>query len=65
MRGDEADDGVAHLPVRAVSGPVRRGGAVTRVGVIGQSQVGAQDINAGLPVLGPVVGQPGHGVHPS
>ena len=64
MVADEPDDGVAYLPVGPVSGPYVRGGVVAGVGVIGQAQVGAQNIDAGLPVLLPVISQPGHGVHP-
>ena len=54
---------MAHFPVGPVSGPFSRVGAVARVGVVGQAQVGAENVDAGLPVLLPVVGQPGHGVH--
>ena len=64
MVADEPDDGVAHLPVRPVGGPLRRFGVVAWVGVIGQSQVGAENIDAGLPVLRPVIGQPRHSVNP-
>jgi hypothetical protein len=59
----EPDDGVAHLSVRPASGPRSRGSVVARVRIIGQAQVGAQNIDAGLPVLLPVICQPGHGVH--
>ena len=60
---DEPDDGVAHLPVRPVSGPFGWGGVLARVRVVGQAQVGAQHVDAGLPVLLPVIGEPRHGVH--
>ena len=60
---DEPDDGVAHFPVRPVSGPFGRVSVVARVRIVGQAQVGAQNVDAGLPVLLPVIGQPGHGVH--
>jgi hypothetical protein len=60
---DEPDDRVAHFPVRLVSGPFGRVSVVARARIVGQTQVGAQHVDAGLPVLLPVVGQPGHGVH--
>jgi len=61
MRAEETDDGVAHLPVGPVSGPFCQGAIVARVWVVGQAS--AEDVDAGLPVFLPVVGQPGHGVH--
>ena len=64
MRGDDPDDGMAHFPVRPVSGPVSRDGILARLQSIGQAQITAQHINAGLPVLGPVIRQARHGIHP-
>ena len=64
MGADEPDDGVAHLPVRPVSESASvRGGLVARVRIVGQAQVGAQHIDAGLPVVLPVISQARHGVH--
>jgi hypothetical protein len=55
VSADKPDDGVAHLPVRPVGGPLRRSSVLARVGVVRQAQAGAQDIDAGLPVLLPIV----------
>jgi hypothetical protein len=33
-----------------------------RIGFVGQTQVGAQDIDAGLPALLPVISQARHGI---
>ena len=63
MGADDPDDGVAHFPVRSVSDPFGRVSVFTWVLIPGQAQVGAKNVDAGLPVLPPVVGQPSHGVH--
>ena len=43
----------------------RSGGSlVARVGLVRHAQIGAQHIDAGLPVLGPVIRQARHGIHP-
>src|SRR6266536_5354293 len=43
--------------------PFGRGGTFASFGVVGQTQVGAKNTDAGLAVLLPVIGQPSHGVH--
>jgi hypothetical protein len=64
VRGDDPDDGAAHLPVRQISGPLTRISIVARVRIMGQVQVAAENIDAGLPVFFPVFSQACHGVHP-
>jgi hypothetical protein len=64
VRGDDPNDGVTHLPVRQISGPLSRISIVARVRVVGQAQVAAENIDAGLPVLFPVFSQARHGIHP-
>jgi hypothetical protein len=56
--------GVADFAVGAEGKPLRPGSILARVGLVWQAQVGAQHIDAGLPVLGPVVRQARHGIHP-
>jgi len=63
MGADEPDDRVAHFPIRSVSSLFGWVGILARVWIVGQAQIGAQHIDAGLPVLLPVIGQPRHGVH--
>jgi hypothetical protein len=62
MSGDHADDGLADLTVIRKRRPRCLGiGEEDRFS--GQAQERAQDIDTGLPVLLPVIGQPCHGVH--
>jgi hypothetical protein len=65
MGADKPDDGVAHFPVRPVSSPFGRVSAVARIRLVRQAQVGAENIDAGLTVLFPVIGQARHGMHTS
>jgi len=53
VRGDDPDDGVADLAVRQKSQP---GLSLARIRVVRHSQVSAEHIDAGLPVLLPVIG---------
>ena len=62
--GDDPDDGVAHLAAGAEGQPLRRRCPLARVGLVGHAQVGAQHVDAGLPVRPPVIGQARHGMHP-
>jgi hypothetical protein len=64
MCGDDPDVGVADLTDTAECEPLRCRGLVTRLGLIGNTQIGAQNVDASLPVLLPVVGQARHGMHP-
>src|SRR5208282_525562 len=64
MCGDDADHGMPHFPVGAEREPFPCGRILARIRRIGQTQVGAQDINAGLSVLFPVICQARHGVYP-
>ena len=64
MVADQTDDGVPHLPVSPVGSPLGRFGIVARVRIVGQAQVAAQHIDAGLPVFAPVISQARHGIHP-
>ena len=54
---------LTHLQVRPVIGPFGRGSVAARVRIVGQAQIGTEDIDAGLPVLLPVISQPRHGMH--
>jgi hypothetical protein len=65
VRGDDPDDRVAHFADGLKSKSLRRRSVLSRVGLVRHAQIATQDINAGLPVLCPVVSQAGHGVHPS
>jgi len=65
VRGDDPDDDVADLSAGPVRGPFSRGSLVARVRIVGQAQVGTEHVNARLPVLGPVISQTRHGVHPA
>src|SRR5215831_6986659 len=60
MTGDDVHGGLAHLLLGLEPPPDRRAGPAARVWLVSPPQVGAQHVNAGLPVLWPVVGQPGH-----
>ena len=64
MRGDDPDHGVTHFPVRPVSGPLSWGHVVAWVRIVRQAQVGAQHVDAGLLIFGPVISQARHGIHP-
>ena len=64
VRGDDPDDGVADFAAGPEGKPLRLGSILARVGLVGHAQIGAQHIDAGLPVLRPVIGQARHGVHP-
>ena len=44
--------------------PLRAGSFVARIGLVRHAQIGAQHIDAGLPVLGPVIRQARHDMHP-
>ena len=43
---------------------LRLGSVLARIGLVGHAQIGAQHIDAGLPVFLPVISQARHGVHP-
>jgi hypothetical protein len=47
----------------AVISPVRSGSLFARVRLVRHAQIAAQHVDAGLPVLLPVIGQDRHGVH--
>ena len=64
VRGDDPDDGVADFAAGLEGKPLRRGSILARVGLVWHAQVGAQHIDAGLPVLLPVISQARHGIHP-
>jgi hypothetical protein len=63
MGADEPDDGEADFAAGPECKPLRLRSVIARIRFVGQAQVGAENVDAGLPVLLPVVGQPGHGVH--
>ena len=44
--------------------PLRLGSILARIGLVWHAQIAAQHIDAGLPVLGPVISQARHGIHP-
>ena len=62
--GDDADDGAADFAQGLERLPGGGGCVLAGVGLVGHAQVGAQDVDAGLALLGPVIGQPGHRVDP-
>jgi hypothetical protein len=64
VRGDDPDDGVADFAVSLEGTPVPQWNLFTRIRLIWDAQIAAQHINAGLPILRPVIGQDRHGVHP-
>jgi hypothetical protein len=63
--GDDPDDGVSDFAVRLESKPLRLGTILARIGLVRHAQIGAQDIDAGLSVLFPIIRQARHGVHSS
>ena len=65
VRGDDPDDSVADFADGLEGKPLRPGGVLARIGLIWHAQIGAQHIDAGLPVFLPVISQARHGVHPS
>ena len=64
VSGDDPDDGVADFPGGLEGKPLRLGSILAGVGLIRHPQVSAQHVDAGLPVLLPVISQARHGVHP-
>ena len=64
MRGDDPDDGVPDFAAGPEGKPLRAGSLLARIGLIRHAQITAQDVNAGLPVLFPVIRQARHGVNP-
>ena len=44
--------------------PLWLGSILARIGLVWHAQIAAQHIDAGLPVLGPVISQARHGIHP-
>ena len=64
VRGDDPDDGVADFAAGPEGKPLRPGSLVARIGLVGHAQIAAQHIDAGLPVLRPVIRQARHGIHP-
>ena len=64
VRGDDPDDSVADFAVGLEGKSLRLGSVLARIGLVGHAQIGAQHIDAGLPVLLPVISQARHGVHP-
>jgi hypothetical protein len=65
MRGDDPDDGVANLAATAERESFLSRGVVRWFGFVGHPQVGAQNVDAGLAVLLPVIGEACHCVYPS
>ena len=64
VRGDDPDDGVADFAAGPEGKPLRLGSILARIGLVWHAQIGAQHIDARLPVLGPVISQARHGIHP-
>jgi len=62
--GDDPDDGVADFAVGLEGKTLLLRSIMARVRLIGHAQIGTQHVDAGLPVLLPVIGQTCHGVHP-
>ena len=64
VRGDDPDDGVADFAAGPEGKPLRPGSILARIGLVWHAQIGAQHVDAGLPVLLPVIRQARHGIHP-
>src|SRR5215472_2902134 len=65
VRGDDPDDGVADFAVGLEGKPFWLGSILARIGLVWHAQIGAQHVDAGLPVFLPVIGQARQGIHPS
>jgi hypothetical protein len=63
MRGNDLDDSVADFAASTKGHSLRCGSGLARVGLVWHAQVGAQYVDAGLPVFLPVIRQARHGVH--
>jgi hypothetical protein len=61
---DEPDEGMADFAAAAEVQLLLRPSVAARIRLVGQAQVCAQDINTGLPVRRPVIGEARHGIHP-
>ena len=64
VRGDDPDDGVADFAAGPEGKPLRLGSLLARIRLVRHAQIAAQHVDAGLPVLGPVISQARHGIHP-
>ena len=64
MRGDDPDHGVADFAAGPEGKPLWLGSILARIGLVWHAQIAAQHIDAGLSVLGPVIRQARHGIHP-
>lgn len=64
VRGDDPDDGVPDFAASPEGKPLRAGSLLARIGLIRHAQITAQHVNAGLPVLFPVIRQARHGIDP-
>src|SRR6266567_2159599 len=60
---DDADDSVVDLAFGLPGEAVVLARVVGGLGLVGHAQVGAEDVDAGLPLVGPVVGEAGHSVN--
>jgi hypothetical protein len=58
------DDRVAHFTDGLEGQSLLFGSVLAGIGRVGHAQIGAQHIDASLPVFLPVISQAGHGVHP-
>ena len=65
VRGDDPDDRVADFADGLEGKSLRLGSVLARIGLVWHAQIGAQHVDAGLPVFLPVISQARHGVHPS
>ena len=63
--GDDPDDGVADFADGLEGKSLRLGSVLAGIRLVWHAQIGAQHIDAGLPVFLPVISQTCHGVHPS
>ncbi len=64
-RGDDADDRVADFADSLEGKPLRLGSVLAGIRPVRHAKIGAQHIDAGLPIFLPVIGQARHGVNPS
>jgi len=63
MSADNPDDRMADLLIGTELQPALRRRTLARIGLVRHPHVGAQHVDAGLPVLLPVISQARHGVY--
>jgi hypothetical protein len=65
MRGNNAGDRTPDFAKGLEGLLLRLGSILARIGWVRHAHIGAEHVNAGLPVSLPVISQSRHGVHPS